>query len=290
MPIDIRRPLKKLIPVLKQARQENLNEANTVQRLIMVFQDVLGYDPLTEIVRELEIKDKYVDLALRVDGVVKIYVEAKSAASELRDRYIDQAKGYAALSNIRWVVLTNGLMWNLYHLSVSEDEGMDYERVFSVDLAVEDLDLDKCADSLALLHRNNARKGEHEEFWKKCAALDAHSLGRALYTESVLSLIRREIRKSEGILVDEEDLATAIHDMLSPEAREKIGPVRIRHRRSAKMSKKDRSGQISEQGATGTLDATPEETGLTASPNASEPVAKEEHLVGTTTATNDFVE
>jgi predicted type IV restriction endonuclease len=287
MPIDVRRPLKKLIPVLRQARQENLNEANTVQRLIMVFQEVLGYDPLTEIVRELEIKDKYVDLALRIDGVVKIYVEAKSAASELRDRYIDQAKGYAALSNIRWVVLTNGLVWNLYHLSVSEDEGLDYERVFSVDLSVEDLDLDKCADSLALLHRNNVRKGEHEEFWKKCAALDAHSLGRALYTESVLSLVRREIRKSEGILVDEEDLAAAIHDMLSPEAREKIGPVRIRHRRTSKAVKKDRSDQTQCQDPTN-LGATGNESPLADNHGSSQNETAQ--LVGAATLTNEFVE
>jgi hypothetical protein len=78
--------------------------------------------------------------------------------------------------------------------------------------------------------------------------------------------------------------------MLSPEAREKIGPVRIRHRRSAKIAKKDRSGQICEQGAIGTLGATPEETALTAPPNASESDAKEDHLVGATTATSDFVE
>jgi hypothetical protein len=287
MPIDVRRPLKKMIPVLRQARQENLNEANTVQRLIMVFQEVLGYDPLTEIVRELEIKDKYVDLALRIDGVVKIYVEAKSAASELRDRYIDQAKGYAALSNIRWVVLTNGLVWNLYHLSVSEDEGLDYERVFSVDLSVEDLDLDKCADSLALLHRNNVKKGEHEEFWKKCAALDAHSLGRALYTESVLSLVRREIRKSEGILVDEEDLATAIHDMLSPEAREKIGPVRIRHRRAAKTVKKDRLEQAAQQDQDN-LNATRDDSSL-ADSDAPAGTDKQQ-MVETPILVNEFVE
>jgi hypothetical protein len=59
----------------------------------------------------------------------------------------------------------------------------------------------------------------------------------------VLGLIRREIRKREGILVDEEDLATAIHGMLSPEAREKMGPVKIRHHRSGKTTKKLQSSE-----------------------------------------------
>jgi hypothetical protein len=57
---------------------------------------------------------------------------------------------------------------------------------------------------------------------------------RVVYNESVLRLIRREIRKREGILVDEEHLAAAIHAILSPEAREKIGPVRIRRRRATR--------------------------------------------------------
>jgi predicted type IV restriction endonuclease len=239
MPVDIRHSLKKLIPVLLKAKEDNLNEANTVQRLMMVFQNVLGYDPLTEITRELAIKTKYVDLALQIDGVIRVLVEAKAAGCELRDRHIEQAKSYAAESNIRWVLLTNGVNWNLYHLSF--DEGIETERVFALDLATDDID--KAAESLALLHEHNIRKGEHESYWKRYTALDAQSLGRALYTDTVLRLIRREIRKREGILLDEEDLAKAIHDMLSEDAREKMGPIKIRHKRQ-RIVKSAESGSV----------------------------------------------
>ena len=54
----------------------------------------------------------------------------------------------------------------------------------------------------------------------------------------MLRVIRREIRKRESILVDEEDLATAFHALFTPEARERIGPVRIRHQR-VKQSKEE---------------------------------------------------
>ena len=57
------------------------------------------------------------------------------------------------------------------------------------------------------------------------------SIGKALFSEEVLRFIRRDIRKREGLLVDEEDLAAALQEMMSPEARERIGPVRIRRRR-----------------------------------------------------------
>ena len=235
MSVDIRHSLKKLIPILLKAKEENLNEADTMQRLMMVFQDVLGYDPLTEITREMAVKSKYVDLALKIDGVIKLLVEAKAAGTDLRDRHIEQAKSYAAESNIRWVVLTNGVNWNLYHLSF--EEGIDTILVFSLDLGSDDLD--KAAECLALLHEQNVRKGEHEEYWKKHTALDAQSLGRALYTDTVLRLIRREIRKREGILLDEEDLAKAIHDMLSEDAREKMGPMKIRRKRQRVLKRID---------------------------------------------------
>lgn len=234
MPTDIRRPLRKLIPTMIKAQEDNLNEADTVQRLVIFFEEVLGYDPLSEITREKQVKDKYVDLALKVEDTIKLLVEAKSAATPLRDRHIEQAKAYAAEANIRWVVLTNGVVWNLYHLEF--DEGLEYVRVFSVDLAADPVE--KIDQHLALLHRQSIRRGEHEDFWKKHAALDAQSLGKALYTETVLRLIRREIRKREGILVDEEDLAAAIHALFSSEAREKIGPVKIRRRRAPRAEKR----------------------------------------------------
>jgi len=237
MPTDIRRPLKKLIPTMVKAQEDNLNEADTVQRLVIFFEEVLGYDPLSEITREKQVKDKYVDLALKVDETIRLLVEAKSAATPLRDRHIEQAKAYAAEANIRWVVLTNGVIWSLYHLEF--DEGLEYVRVFSVDLSADPVE--KVAEHLALLHRQSIRRGEHEDFWKRHAALDAQSLGRVLYTDSVLRLIRREIRKRAGILVDEEDLAAAFHALFSPEAREKIGPVKIRRRRTPRAEKPQES-------------------------------------------------
>jgi hypothetical protein len=69
--------------VLK-AQEDNLNEADTVQRLIKVFEDVLGYDALSEISREAAIKDKFVDVALKIEGTIRVLVEAKSAGTTLR--------------------------------------------------------------------------------------------------------------------------------------------------------------------------------------------------------------
>lgn len=230
MAVDIRKPLKKLLPHLLRAREENLNEADTLQRIIKVFEEVLGYDPLSELSREAQVKDRYVDVAVKLDGTVQLLVEAKSAATLLRDRHIEQAQHYAAQSNIPWVLLTNGLAWNLYHLSF--EEGIEYVRVFAVDLAEDDID--KATESLSLLHRQSIMKGELEEYWEHRVALSPDSIGRALFTEEVLRLVRREIRRQDGILIDPEDLAAAIYSMLSTEAQVQIGSLKIRRRRKVK--------------------------------------------------------
>ena len=170
MAIDIRRPLKKFLPHLLQAKSDNLNEADTVQRVIKVFEDVLDYSALTEISRESNIKDKYVDLAIKLEGAVRLLIEVKSAGTVLRDRHIEQAQRYAAEGNHRWVVLTNGVAWNLYHLTF--EEGIEYERVFAVDLS-EDGGIDQAAECLALLHRASVRKDAHEKHWEHRLALNA---------------------------------------------------------------------------------------------------------------------
>lgn len=232
MPPDIRKPLKKYLPHLIQAQVDALNEADTVQRLSRVLEDVFGYDPMGEITRESAIKDKFCDLALKIDGAIRLLVEVKSGGTVLRNKHIEQAQNYAAHSNIPWVILTNGVVWNLYHLTF--DEGIESTLAFTVDLA-QGIN-DKDADLLALIHRTAIVKSELNTFWERRVALGPASIGRAIFLEDTLKLIRRDIRRREGVLIDEEDLAAAIHEMLSVEARELIGPLKIRRARKKRKA------------------------------------------------------
>jgi len=234
MGIDIRKPLKKFGTILIDARDEGLNEADTVQRLIHFFDKVLGYDPIRDVSREAELKGKYVDISIKIDGRVRLLVEVKAAGIRLRDKHIDQAQAYASRNNFRWVLLTNGVDWNLYHLTF--DEGIEYERAFSVSL--EEGQFDQVAERLSLLHKRSLGKGQLDEYWDRTTALGASSIGRALFQESTMLLIRREIRRDTGILIDAEDLAKALHEMLSTEAREQIGPLKLRRRRKSPHPKR----------------------------------------------------
>lgn len=242
MRIDIRRRLRQLSPHLLKAREDNLNEGDTLLRIIKVFEEALEYDPMSEITREAQVRHKYVDLAIKVDGVTRFLVEAKPAGTTLRDRHIEQAQHYAAEANIPWALLTNGVAWVLYHLSF--DEGVEYVRAFAVDLSSQPIE--KVAECLGLLHRQSVSKGHLDQYWEHRVALSASSIARALFTDDALRVLRREIRRREKVLIDQEDLATAIHEMLSTDAREQIGPLKIRrrskHKTGRSAGKKQRHG------------------------------------------------
>jgi hypothetical protein len=55
--------------------------------LVKFFEEVLGYDSLKgEISKELQIKDRYCDLALKIDGTVHILTECKAASIRTSDK------------------------------------------------------------------------------------------------------------------------------------------------------------------------------------------------------------
>lgn len=230
---NIKRALKKFAPAFIQAREASLNEADTVLRLCKFFEDVLGYDGITDISREANLKNKFVDVCLKIDGKVRILVEAKAASLTLRDRHIDQAQSYASHNNYPWVLLTNGVEWNLYHLTFGD--GIEYEIAFSVSLA-SDAAIEDASEKLAHIHKKAVQKGGLEEFWEKATALSSGSIGRSLFTEGVLLYLRRQIRKDSGIMLDHEDLASRLHEMMTVEAREQIGVLKIRRKRKVRSA------------------------------------------------------
>ncbi|MDW5563512.1 MAG: type I restriction enzyme HsdR N-terminal domain-containing protein [Methanomassiliicoccus sp.] len=216
--------LKRYQAIMLDAKEQNINEADTVLRLVKMFEDVFGYDAFKEISREAQLRDKYVDLMIKIDGVPRLLIEVKAPTVALRDRQIEQAQSYASRNNYNWVLLTNGVEWNLYHLTFSE--GIEYERAFHLDLSTDDIN--KCEATLVVLHRKSLSKGGLDDFWACQVALSPASISKALFHEDVLNAIRRNVKRETGRSMDIEDLADSIKRMFSQETRELIGPVKIR--------------------------------------------------------------
>ena len=136
--------LKKYRSIMTSARDADLNEDETVRRIIGILVDVLGYDRYDEILSQFEKLGKRCDLAVRLKGrrtsssKVDLLIECKKVGLPLKDTYLKQAEEYAVLNGVKWAVLTNGLLWNVFSIAKNEGkEGRHARLIASADLADE---------------------------------------------------------------------------------------------------------------------------------------------------------
>jgi hypothetical protein len=226
--------LRRFAVAFKEARERGANESDTVMYLVKFFEEVLGYDSLRgEISKELAIKDRYCDLALKVDGAVRLLVEAKAAGLKgLVEKHIEQAENYASRAGICWVLLTNGLEWRLYHLTFNEGEGIAHDVAFEANLVTElDSDPEALWAKLAVLSRAAMKKDDLEQFWSHKKALSPSAVVRVLFHEDVLAVVRRELNRDAPARLDMEDVFKAVRDVLSKEALADAGDLGIRKKR-----------------------------------------------------------
>jgi hypothetical protein len=226
--------LARFATAFREARERGANESDTVMYLVKFFEEVLGFDSLKgEISKELAIKDRYCDVALKLDGTVRLLVEAKAAGLKaLADKHIEQAENYASRAGIPWVVLTNGIEWRLYHLTFAAGEGIVHDLAFETDL-VEGLekDADGLWSKLSLLSRDAMRRDELDAFWAQKKVLSAASVVRVLFHEDVLRDVRRLLRKDAEAMLDLDDVFRAVRDVISKEALAEAGDLGITKRR-----------------------------------------------------------
>jgi len=162
-----------------------------------------------------------------------VLVECKAAnVKSLAEKHIEQAGNYASRAGICWVVLTNGIEWRLYHLTFVENEGITHDLAFEMDLPAEmDAGPDAAWGKLALLGRESVARGRLEEYWSQKKALSPASVVRALFTQDVLLVIRRELNRKAPARLDVQDVFNSIRDILSKEALLDAGDISIKKSR-----------------------------------------------------------
>lgn len=122
---------------------------------------------------------------------------------------------YAVNEGVEWMILTNAQVWQVYHLT----GGLPVV----VDLAVEvDLlgELSPAEKTEALFHlsKDALKRRTLDELWKAKAATSPRSLAAVLLSDTVVDVVRKELRRRTGYNGDDGDLARIIRkDVLRPE-------------------------------------------------------------------------
>lgn len=200
---------RKFQRILGSAKDRDINESDTVIIITDMLADLFGFDKYSEITSEFVIRGTYCDLAVKVDENVKYLIEVKAIGLNLNDNHVRQAVGYGSQHGIQWVVLTNGVNWQIYRIK--------FERPVSHELLVkfDILDLNprkkEDQDMLFLLCKEGLAKAVIEEYHNHVKSVNKFIIGAVLESEKGLNMIRRELRKiSPGLRVDIDEIESIL--------------------------------------------------------------------------------
>jgi hypothetical protein len=203
--------LKLFQSVLVEAKNRDISESDTVRIIADLMADVLGYNKYSEITTEFAIRGTYVDLAVKVDDDIRFLVEAKAIGVALKDAHVKQAIDYAANKGIEWVILTNGIVWQIYKVHFRRP--IEKSMVFELDLlqtSARDPELIECFGSLS---REGFTHPAMTALYERQQVTSKFSLAAFLMGDAVITALRREMRRVfPGIKVDDDTLREALRD------------------------------------------------------------------------------
>jgi predicted type IV restriction endonuclease len=179
--------------ILKQAKDRDINESDTVQIIKDMLGDVFGFDKYSELTSEFMIRGTFCDIAIKVENKIQYIIEAKAVGIELNKRHLQQTLSYGAQQGVQWIVLTNGLVWQIYRIKF--EQPIDCELMCSINLSEINLKNEQCLDKLYLLTREGVLKSAREEYYEKILCVNKHVFGALLINEPVILCVKKELKR-----------------------------------------------------------------------------------------------
>ena len=206
---DIRIAVNEMMPLLSNALERKENESNTRLILNKMLQKVLGYS-IEDMKTEQKIEGRKADYVLSIKGEDSLVIEAKRIGANLREQQIFQATSYGAQSGIKWVVLTNAVVWQLYHISTCDR--IETDLVFTIELR-DGLDDDEAYFFYLISKDGMSRKNLLLNLWQKISTLCYDNIVTAILSEDVISKIRSTLSKQTGFnKVTNDDVRNVIEE------------------------------------------------------------------------------
>lgn len=196
----MRAAIKTFAPILVAQRDRDVSEADTVTLVKDLLSELFGYDKYAEVTSEHAIRGTYCDLAIKIEGKLRLLIEVKAIGLTLTQRHIKQAVDYAANQGIDWIVLTNGVNWLMFQVVFGKP--IDAKEIAQFDLLALEAKKDEELERPFLLTREGFLRGAIAEFAEKQQAMSRYMLAALLVNDDdVANVIRRELRRVTDLLV-----------------------------------------------------------------------------------------
>jgi len=203
--------LKKYRSILAEAKDRDINESDTVVIIGDMLADILGYKKYLEITTEFAIRGTYVDLAVKVGNEVRFLIETKAIDSTLKDTYVKQAIDYGANHGIEWVILTNGINWQIYKIHFQQP--IDKSLIYELDVLQANPKDPQLLECLGSLSREGFTQSSMTAFYQQKQVTSKFSLAAVLLSQPLLLTLKRELKKiSPTVKIDEDFLKTILQN------------------------------------------------------------------------------
>jgi len=201
--------IKTFQSIIARAKSRDVNESDTVIIVTDMLSYVFGYDKYSEITSEFAVRSTFCDLATKIDGEVQCLIEVKAAGLELKDAHTKQAVDYAANQGMDWVVLTNGSVWKVYKVTFAKP--VSQELVIEFDFLSLNPKRSEDIESLYLLAKEGFQKSALGDYTAQRQALSRFCIGAMLLTDTIVDVIRRELRRiTPDVRIDSEQIRAVL--------------------------------------------------------------------------------
>lgn len=224
--------------ILKKAFDSDINESDTVTIISDMLSEIFGFDKYSEITSEYAIKSTFCDLAVKINNEVKFLIEAKSISTDLKEVHLRQAVDYSAHEGIQWIILTNGIIWRVFNVTLKK--AIDYEKIFELDFLNINPKTYKDQELLFLLAKEGFNKDAIDDYHEHVKIVNKHFISAIILEQPVIESIKKELRRfNPGLKVDASEIETILrNDVLKRNVIEEFEFIEIQKQIKRAISKR----------------------------------------------------
>lgn len=205
----VKAAVKRFSKPLADLVARDANEGDTRLLVTDFLCEGLGYDKYEHLTTEYEVKGDFADYGVRIDKDLVAFIEVKRCTTKLTTKHLRQVEMYAVNEGVEWLILTNGVTWQVYHVTGGLPVIIDL--AFDVSL-LGDLPLAEKAGQLFYISRESFKRRQIDELWKAKRASSPKSLAAAVVSPAIVDSIRKELRRTTGQNIDNAEIARLLRE------------------------------------------------------------------------------
>jgi predicted type IV restriction endonuclease len=205
----LRTAIRRFSKPLADLVDRDANEGDTRLLVTDFLCDGLGFDKYADLTTEYQVKGEFADYGLRLDRDLVAFIEVKRVATKLAAKHLRQVEMYAVNEGVEWVILTNGAVWQVYHLTAGLPVVIDL--AIEVDL-LSDQTVAQKANQLFYLTRESLKRWQIDALWKTKRATSPRSLADTVLSETVAEAVRKELRRRTGQNIETTEIARLLRE------------------------------------------------------------------------------